>query len=300
MPMDFADIKTKIRKTTGRPDDVQIDDTDLSARINQYYQYVMPKELKIFFGYTYYTFFTVQGQDTYAPPTVNGVATFQTFNPRVYVDGFPMDWYLDPDLFFQDYPMQENKTPVGVGDGSTVTFPFNVPYFPIVPGTFYITDGTQANTAQDIATDPFDGTGALAPATSGSITYATGNGTITFLTPPAIGANIIACGQTTMQNRPCGILYYNNVFTLRDVPDQTYKVTMEGINVPKPLINPTDRPYRDDLGPLICFGTSLEIFSDYNQMDQYDQYQPQYQRYKNISMQDTYEEYLYQRSVPTF
>ena len=89
-------------------------------------------------------------------------------------------------------------------------------------------------------------------------------------------------------------------FVLRPVPDNTYLVKMQGIQIPPALVNDTDVPFREDLGPLTAYGTSLEIFADFNQMDQYDQVIVQYNRYKDVSMQDTYEEYLYQRSAPSF
>ena len=75
---------------------------------------------------------------------------------------------------------------------------------------------------------------------------------------------------------------------------------MEAIQIPSALVNNTDVPFRTDLGPLIAYGASLEIFSDFNQLDQYDDTMMQYNRYKDISMQDTYEEYLYERAIPAF
>jgi len=75
---------------------------------------------------------------------------------------------------------------------------------------------------------------------------------------------------------------------------------MQGIQVPPPLVNYTDVPFRPDLGSLIALGAALHLFKRFNQMDQYEQYLPEYNRFKDISMQDTYEEYLYERSLPRF
>ncbi len=118
-----------------------------------------------------------------------------------------------------------------------------------------------------------------------------------------------------MANRPQSILYFKSApldsatqsarndqkyFVLRPVPDDVYLIKMQGIQIPPSLTNTTDVPFRSDLGPLIAYGASLEIFADFNQMDQYDQIMTQYNRYKDVCMQDTYEMYLYQRSVPAF
>ena len=75
---------------------------------------------------------------------------------------------------------------------------------------------------------------------------------------------------------------------------------MQGIQVPKAFLNYTDVPFRPDLGPLIALGAALHRFKLFNQMDQYQQYLPEYERFKNICMQDTFEELLYQRSIPKF
>lgn len=301
----LADIRQKVRATTGRPDASMMSDSTIDDYINRYYQFVLPKELKIFWGYTYFQFFTEPNIDQYVGPDT----TFQTLNPQAWVDGFPLDWYISPDTFFQDYPQQLNKQQVATGDGVTNSFDFNISAYPVLPRSVYVTDGTQ--TAQDNGTGGFD-----SPAVSGTIDYLTGAVTgLGFTVVPAANADITVSSQTYMPNRPQGILYFptttlssstpavraaRNMFVVRPVPDQVYLVKMQGIQIPQPLANATDVPFRTDLGPLIAFGASLEIFSDFNQMDQYDQTLTQYNRYKDISMQDTYEEYLYQRSVPAF
>lgn len=299
----WAEIRNKIRLTTGRPDESMISNAELLDRANKYYQYVLPKELKIFWGYTYYEFFTRPNVDQYAGPTTE----FQTLNPQVWCDGFPIEWYLSPDLFYQDYPTQLNKQVVATGDGITTNFSFQISAYPVTQGSVYVTDGVQ------VAKDNGSG-GFVAPA-SGSINYLTGSCTVVFALAPAANSNISVTSQTYLPNRPQSILYFQSqplsssteierndkkVFVLRPVPDNVYLVKMQGIQIPQAFVNDDDVPFRADLGPLIAYGTSLEIFADFNQMDQYDQVTGQYNRYKDISMQDTFEEYLYQRSVPAF
>lgn len=299
----LADIRVKTRATTGRPDTSMMSDALLDDYINKFYQYVLTKELKLFWGYTYYQFFTQPNVDQYVGPTTS----FQTLNPQAWCDGFPIEWYLSPDLFYQDWPQRENKAVVATGDGATISFSFGIPAFPIIPGSLYVTDGTQV--AQD------NGSGGFISPSSGSIDYLTGSVSVTFPVAPDVNTNITETSQTYQANRPQSILYFKSgpladstpasrdsqdYFVLRPVPDNVYLVKMQGIQIPPALVNPTDVPLRADLGPLIAYGASLEIFADFNQMDQYDQVMVQYNRYKDVSMQDTYEEYLYQRSVSSF
>lgn len=305
MAWTLTDIINKVRATTSRPDASMMTDATIITYINNYYQYVLPKELKIFWGYTYYTFFCQPNVDQYVAPS-----NFQTVNPQVWADGWPIEWYISPDTFYQDWPQQLNKSVVATGDGTTNNFSFGIPAFPIIPGSLYVTDGTSTNTAVD------NGLGGFISPASGSINYATGTVTgLIFASVPAANTNISQSSQTYMANRPQAILFYKsmaladstpatlaavNMFVLRPVPDNVYLIKMEAIQVPAALVNGTDVPFRADLGPLIAYGASLEIFSDFNQQDQYQMTMPQYARYKDISMQDTYEEYLYQRSVPAF
>ena len=300
----YADIEAKIRATTGRPDVSQMSSATILDYANRYYQLVLPKELKIFWGYTFHDFFVYPGKDQYvAPPD------FQTLNPSVTCDGFPIEWYLSPDTFYQDWPKQLNKQEVATGDGSNPTFVFNVSAYPIVPGSLYVTDGTI--TAQDNGNGGFD-----APFT-GSINYTQASVSVTFPATqvPALDASIQASYQTYQANRPQAILFFKqkklagatladrqdaNMFVVRPIPDSVYQIKLQGIQAPPQFVLGTDVPFRPDLGPLIAYGASLEIFADFNQMDQYDQTMVQYNRYKDISMQDTYEEYLYTRSIPRF
>lgn len=313
----FNAILSEFRQICGIPDSSMYSDAQCATLINYYYQYVLPKELKISWGYTFYEFFTQANLDQYLAP-----AGFQTVNPNVYVDGFDVEWYTDPDTFYQDYPQQENKQQIDTGDGSTNSFSATISAFPVLPRSVYVTDGTQV--VQDVPSDPFIGTGTFTQtsplssvgAVSGSINYSTGAITgLSFLTAPAANTNIVATSQTFMANRPQGILFFPqtpltdstqatlnavNMFVLRPVPDQVYLVRMQGIGIPPAFLNYTDVPFRPDLGPLIALGASLHRFKLFNQMDQYDQYMPEYMRYKDICMQDTYEEMIYQRSIPKF
>lgn len=308
----LASITEEMLAITGR--DTSMLSAQQSANfINYYYQYVLPKELKIFWGYTSYKFFAKANIDQYVAPE-----GFQTLNPSAYADGWPIVWYIDPDTFYQDYPQQENKQTVDQGDGSTNSFNFNISAFPVLARSVYVTDGFQI--VQDTPL-PGGQTGTFVDsvtggAVSGSINYITGVVVgLSFLAAPAANTNITVASQTYMANRPQSILFYKqdpltdstqavlnavNMFVLRPVPDQVYQITLRGMQIPKPLVNDTDVPFRPDLGPLIALGASIQIFKRFNQMDQIQEILPEYTRFKDICMADTMEEYLYERSIPKF
>lgn len=304
----FSSIMEEFRGIVGVPDTGMLSNQQCADLINWYYQYVLPKELKIFWGYTKYQFFCQANVDQYIAPT-----GFQTLNPSVYADGFPIEWYIDPDTFYQDWPEQMNKQQVATADGTNNSFSFSISAYPVLRRSVYVTDGTQVT--QDNGTGGFiDSVTGLA--VSGTINYETGAVSgLVFPVVPIANADITATSQTYMANRPQSILFFRqdqyanstvavrdavNMFVIRPVPDEVYKISLQGIQIPKPFVNDTDVPFRPDLGPLIALGAALQRFKRLNQMDQYDQYLPEYNRFKDICMQDTYEELIYERSISSF
>ncbi len=304
-------IIQEFRAISGVPDISMLTDQQCADLINYYYQYVLPKELKIFWGYTNYQFFCQPNVDQYWAP-----AGFQTVNPVAYADGFPLEWYIDENTFYQDYPAQVNKQTITEGNGTINNFSFTLSAFPILPRSLYVTDGIQV--VQDNGAGGFSQVSPLTSVgpVSGAVNYVAGSiSGLQFLSAPAPNTNIVATAQTYIPNRPQGILFFSqtplldstpaslaavNLFVLRPVPGQVHLIKMQGIQIPNALINYTDVPFRPDLGPLIALGAALQRFKRLNQMDQYDQYMPEFLRYKDICMQDTYEELLYERSIPKF
>ena len=90
----FNGILSEFRSICGIPDASMYSDAQCATLINYYYQYVLPKELKIFWGYTFFEFYCDKNIDQYPAPV-----NFQTLNPSVYCDGFHVEWYTDPDNF---------------------------------------------------------------------------------------------------------------------------------------------------------------------------------------------------------
>jgi hypothetical protein len=188
---------------------------DLDTYINRYYQYVLTKELKLFFGYTYYSFYTQSGINFYTAPQ-----NFQTLNPTATVDGFPLQWYIDPDLFYQDYPSQPTgKLAVGTGDGVTNAFSFTLTA-PIRQGSLYISDGTQIakSSARGNFYDPSitadaDPDNPPPPSSTlpGTVDFLTGTVTgVGFTTAPVSGATLTATWINYLPNRPTAVLFYQN------------------------------------------------------------------------------------------
>lgn len=283
----LSNIRQKLRNVVGAPSDDQMSDDTADAYINDYYVYEMPQELKMQIQNNFLEFKTVVGQDVYTFPS-----GYFTDSPGAYADGFPMVFYEDPDIFFQDWPQQYAVDDIATGDGSTVTFSGSLQNPPIVIGSLFITDGTQVVQDQGDGTLTGDGTG--------TIVYTTGVYSVTFSTAPTSADTIYAKYQGYAANRPQGVMFFQNEFTLRPVPDQVYQILMQGFVIPTTLSLDSDTPTQAEWGPLIAYGAALDIFSDRGDQENYDRYYPVMKRFENIALSRSIQQYTPMQSVERF
>lgn len=292
MSWNLSTIQTKVRNVTGRPSTDQLSDADLTNYINNYYVYTMPFELKEQIENQFLDFTTTPGTDVYSFP-----GGYFTDQPGAYADGFPMIFYQDPDVFYQDWPQQYAVDNIATGNGVAVTFAGGLQNPPLIIGTLFIAaDDPSGN--QQLLTD--QGNGTLTGNGTGTINYLTGAYSVTFGAAPAATAVIYAKYQGYAANRPQGVLFFNNEFTLRPVPDQAYAIRMQGYITPQLLVNPSDSPLQNEWGPLIAYGAALEIFADSGDNENIDRYFPIFKRYENVALGRTIQQYTAEQSVPRF
>ena len=379
MQWNLAQIINKIRNITGTPD--QLTDNQLIDYINSYYSFTMPFELKEQINLQPLNFYTYPNIDTYSMP-----GSFLTNSPSVYASGYRLVYYEGRDVFFQDWPPQYGQDAVATGDDVTNSFSGSTQAFPVIPGMFFITDGSQiiSDAGATSVTEQIDtGTGITAyngtlniiPIIPGSITitdgvetftdaggiltgdeggtgtivYATGvwsitfnsavsvgvaimatysndsderilsgdgNGTINnvtgvftanFNTAPTSSDNVVCNYQAYTPDRPRAVLFYNNQFTFRPVPDQVYPITMQGYisqvqfnNVDADGNIPNESPLQTEWGLLIAYGASVEIFADRGDNQAYNEAYIIMKRYEAVALNRTIQQYESQRGLPRF
>ncbi len=104
--------------------------------------------------------------------------------------------------------------------------------------------------------------------------------------------------QTYQPQRPQDVLYYNNELTFRGPPNQDYTIKIAAYQVEIQITNGVlDQDY---LYRYICYGAALDIFSDYGEMDKWNQIYPAYQRYRALVYARTNCQYQNQRPSPEF
>ena len=292
MAWTLANIRTKVRNVTGSPSSDQISDSTLNDYINNYYVFTMPFELKQQIQNNFLAFKTTPGVNVYAFP-----GGYFTDQPGAYADGFPLIFYQDPDIFYQDWPQQYAVNNIATGNGIINNFTGGLQNPPIIIGTLFFA-ADDADGFQQLLSDNGDGT--LSGDGTGTINYLTGAYDITFNVAPAASAVIYGKYQGYSGNRPQGVLFYENQFTFMPVPDQAYQIQMQGYIKPILLVTDSDTPTQPEWGPLIAYGASLEIFQDRGDTENYDRYFTVFKRFENVALGRTVQQLTAEQSVPRF
>ena len=296
----FADIKSKIRKVTGRLSSNEMTETDLNDRTNKYYQFTFPAEVKLERQHTYFDFLTTVNQATYDFTAVTAPLVFTNVEPPATLDNLSMLYYQDPGRFNSENPQQITRGNMGTGNGAQVSFPTTVAGFPIMPGTTVITDNVEVfedtNTTFSTTTQNITGSlGGLA-----TVNYSTGAFNVTFLTPPANGQLIVLSYQIFQAGRPTAVLFYDHQFKFFVPPDTAYRFRMKGYQVVAALVNATDTPILSQWGPAIAYGTARGIHADFGEMDAYAEVTQLYNEQIDYVLTRTEQNLLNTRAAPFF
>lgn len=292
---DLAQIRQKVREVTGRLSEDELSTSELDTRINQYYQYTFPAEVKLDKQLKFAEFLTTPNQPTYNAPS--GFTNF--VNPGT-IDEYELFWYQDPIRFKEDNWKQITRLTPWTGDGATVTFNTTVTGFPIYPDTTVITDNTEVfedtNTVFD--NSPVTITGSLGG--TASVNYSSGAISVTFNTAPANGQDIYLSYALFAAKRPQSVLWYNNIFEFFPVPDTAYRFKVKAYATVDELVNATDRPPLDQWGPCIAYGAARDIHANFGETEAYAEVTALYKEQVAYVMARTDQNLLNTRAAPHF
>ena len=313
----LANIRKKVRKLTRSPSVSQISDADLNEYINNFLLYDFPENLRLFTFKKTLNFYTQPNVDMYDTNTVNADDPLYNFknayitvdNP-VYVAGNRIVMSQSRDEFYKLYPSVHMKTRIGTGNGVTTLFTGTLPGVPILQNEVEFTSISADNygiTLHDVPIpDPALGVptsigNLILPETlfsHGTINYLTGEYTVTI--PYVPGATVPVYAQTVSYSagRPVSILYFDNKFFMRPVPDMVYKVSIETFIRPTELVNAGDIPELEQHSEYISLGAARKILIDRLDMETVALIEPEFKHQELLCQRRT----IIQRSgqrVPT-
>ena len=309
MAADIVAIRTKVRRLTRNPSQQQLSDADILEYVNTFYQYDLPEELRLFSLKSTLTFFTQPNVDTYYTNQVNvpGLANFTedyvTIDNPVYCAGQLIYLSQNREEFYGYYPQTSYRQTIGTGGGVPFGFVGTLQH-PIIQNSVSIVSKDALNNAIIVVDEPVDNTfGDLVDpnntaTTYGNINYITGEVITTLPGTPAAQANIQAQYLPYVASLPTMILYYNNQFVLRPVPDRPYKVTMDAYIKPIAFLSqdngtsPTN-PVLNQWWQMLAYGAAKKVFEDRGDYEGVQQIMPELQHQEDLVLRRT----LVQRST---
>jgi len=273
----LADIRTKVRRLTGRPTAQDITNDQIDEYINTFYLYDFPEELRLFHLQQTFSFVTEANVDQYrmseiAVTTNTGTDTainvYYNLSPPAYVSGYEAFWSQAPEQFYRTYPLLAQIEETIEGDGTTGPYTATFPNTPILQNSLTlggIDNTTSLIAVEDVPSNSTSGTLQevnLLTAVTGSVNYLTGAVSVTFANAIPSGNQITFSAVPYAASRPRSILYYGDVLTLRPVPDASYRVEIEAFIQPTQLIADAQSPELKQWWQFLAYGAAKKIFQD--------------------------------------
>lgn len=313
----LAAIEQKVRRLTRSPSLAQLSKEDLDNYINTFVIYDFPEQLRTFNLHKQFSFVCNPFQDTYVTndtlPIGNELKDFQnkylSINPPVYIAGYNSFYSQSREQFFGIYPIINSIANIGTsGDGVTTNFigvintnqaqPGNVQQLlALLQGQVLFSSVADSGLGVSLIDVPVvdaatgfktihgnlyvpGNTPAVPPTVvtpNNTINYATGAYNITFATAPGAGA--IINSQTAPQALaiPQSLLFYQNEFTVRPVPDQPYRINFEVYARPTTLLADNQSPELNEWWQYIAYGAAKKIFEDRMDTDSVQQIMPEFE-----------------------
>lgn len=303
----LAAIRTKVRRLTRSPSPAQITDIQIDEYVNTFIAYDLPEHLRLFTLRRNFSFYTQPNVDVYE--TTAGAATDPLFNfrnvvttvhPPVYINGYQARFTLSQQEFYGIYPKVNTQFQLGTGDGVTTFFSGTLTPVPILQNSVVV-NGISATNASDVFVDDpqTNETGNLVIPNNtgvvGTINYITGAITVTFNNAPATGEPVNVLFNGYVASRPDMILFFDNKFFIRPVPDQSYRVEMEVFIRPTQLIVAADIPELEQWWQYIAYGAAKKVFEDKMDMESVQNILPEFKQQERLVLRRTLVELANQR-----
>ena len=272
-------IIIKVRRLTRSMSENQLSTPEIQNYINTFVLYDFPEHLRMQSLRTTFSFYASPNIDTYSTvtspstsPLYNFKNKYVTVHTPVYIAGYQSMFSQSREQFFAIYPMVNSIASIGTeGDGVTTTFTGTVASVPLLQNNVVFSSVSTLGDPLIFVDQPIPGnsiTGYLVdpenPVTSiaNVINYQTGQFAFTFPSAPASGEVINSQTVPYVASQPQALLFFDNQFTLRPVPDQPYKVEMEVYQRPTELLDLGQSPELSEWWQYIAYGASKKIFED--------------------------------------
>lgn len=314
----LQNIQTKVRRITRSPSESSLTTTQLNEYIDTFMLYDLPENIRLFSLRTLLTFYTQPNVDVYETNTTNPIDPLFNFknkyvaiHPPIYMAGVQAQFTQWRNVFYGYWP-QTNKIADTQLRGNGINgfgFAGTLASVPVLQNNVIFTCLDTNGAAMILVDYPKNNVfGALGlpgqPTSSfipyGSINYVTGAFTLTFLNATQVNAPIFAETISYKPGIPTSMLYYDNKFTLRPVPDKAYAIQVEADIRPTELINTDDVPQIEQWWQYIAYGASKKIFEDRMDLESVQMIMPEFRQQERLALRTTLVQQANERTVTIF
>lgn len=296
-------IRNSIRNITGRKSENQLTQARLDDFINDFYLFDFPERLKTLQLEGWFRFNTTPNVSRYPllgsfssgrpSPTPEGIGVNEIqedtirlddiyfVNKPAYIDGYQISFMQDSEVFYRFWPDLKFLETLDTGNGG-FNYTFTMNQLPAQKGSVIISADTQS-TRDDGDLDN-DGVGGwIATGFSGTVNYTSGAVDITFPAAVDSGVDIQAHYYPYVASRPRDVLFYEQFFEFRPIPDKAYEFRVHTQRRPTAMVADSDPPEFVEWCNLIAYGAALKIFIEDADWDEYQNLYPIFSEQKNLA-----------------
>jgi hypothetical protein len=313
----LAAIRTKVRRITRSPSASQISDAALDEYINTAILYNFPEQLRLFSLRTTLTFYTQPFVDVYRTDTIDPTNPLYNFrnkyiavHPPLFLAGVQSLYTQQRDVFYGYWPQTNTIADTQLrGNGAAGPFAGIIQAHPCLQSNVVLSCLDASGTSMVLVDYPVSNTlGALGlpnqpqvlPSPYGQINYVTGAFTAVFSGLTAVQAVIYSSVIAYQPGKPLSVLYYDDTFTMRPVPDKTYTVQLEVDVRPTELINSTDVPYLEQWWQYISYLACKLIFEDRMDLESTQMIMPALKEQEDFVLRSTLTQQANERTVTVY
>lgn len=305
----LADIRVKVRRLTRSLSENQLTNDTLDDYINTFVLYDFPETLRLFTLKQTITFYTEPNIDTYATSAVPDSPLYEfkdryiTVHPPVYIGGSLSVFSQSREQFFSMYPQVRSIKDTSLrGDGATTNFVGTLDQVPVLRN--HVLFSSKDINGEGLALrdngfgDLINGMGGVA--IIGSIDYVTGDFELNFPVAPDNDEAINSQTVPYVPSKPMAMLYFNNEFTLRPVPDKVYPVSIDVYVRPTELLDSTAEPELQQWWQYIAYGAAKKIFEDRMDLESVQEIMPEFRNQEKLILRRTLVQQSSQRTATIY
>jgi hypothetical protein len=280
-------IQRKVRDLTGSPSESQLTTDDLNDYINTFILYDFPEHIRLFTLRETLVFYTEPNVDVYDQTNTDyDPNTTITVTKPIYIAGYDSFYTESREQFYRVYPQVNFEQILATGSG-VANYTGTVTQTPFLQNNVTIGAVDSAGNALQV-NDDGDGNliGDVGVGTN-TVNYTTGAVDVTFSASIPNPNEITIFTVPYVASRPEAMLFFDNQFILRPVPDKIYRVEVEIYRQPSYLMNTSSVPELKQWWQYIAYGAAKKVLEDRQDMESLSAIMPGFKEQERLVLRRT-------------